>query len=86
MCNDASFNFTATEDYTEPSPFTVVFLSGTSSGSSITTRMNTTDDSAAEGTHSFTVTINTTNSSVTVGSPVTAKILDNDSKSGWVIV
>ena len=82
MCNNATFNFTATEDYTEPSPFTVVFPSGTSSGSSIITRMNTTDDSAAEGTHSFTVTIDTTNSSVTVGSSVMATILDNDSKSG----
>ena len=82
MCNNTSFDFTAAEDYTEPSPFTVTFPSGTSTGSSMTTRINTTDDSAAEGTHSFTVTIDTTNSSVTVGSSVTATILDNDSKSG----
>ena len=81
MCNNATFNFTATEDYTEPSPFTVVFPSGTSSGSSITTRINTTDDSAAEGTHNFTVSIiNSSIPSVTIGTPsaVTVTLMDND--------
>ena len=58
----------------------MVFPSGTSTGSSISTRINTTDDTAAEGTHSFTVSID--RSSVTAGSSVTATILDNDSKSG----
>ena len=65
-----------------PSPFTVTFSSGTSMDSTMTVMISTTDDMAAEGDHAFTVAIDSTSLSVTVGSPssVTATILDNDSK------
>ena len=65
-----------------PSPFTVIFPAGTLMDNTMTVMISTTDDMAAEGDHDFTVMIDSTSPSVTVGSPssVTATILDNDRK------
>ena len=82
LCNNILVILTATEDYTEPSEFTVVFPSGTSSN--VTTMINTTDDSAVEGDHNFTVSIiNSSIPLVTVGTPssMTVTIMDNDRTS-----
>ena len=82
LCNNILVIFTAAEDYTEPSEFTVVFPSGTSSN--MTTMISTTDDSAVEGDHNFTVSIiNSSIPLVTIGTPssVTVTIMDNDCTS-----
>jgi len=77
------FIYAATADFTEPTPFTVTFTSGTSMDSAMNVMIATMADSIAEGDEEFTVSITSTSPTVTIGSPssVSAMIIDDDRKS-----
>ena len=77
------YTFTATADFTAPTPFTVTFASGTLSDGTMTAMIATMDDAIAEGDEVFTVAITSTSPAVTVGTPssVSVTITDNDRKS-----
>ena len=67
----------------DASLFNVTFHMGAGSGTVVTAMISAVDDTAVEGDHEFTVSIeSTTNPLATVGiSSVTATIIDNDRKS-----
>ena len=88
------FIYTATADFTEPSPFTVTFASGTAApGGTMNVMIATMDsamnvmiatmaDSIAEGNEDFMVSITSTSPTVTIGLPssVPVTIIDDDRK------
>ena len=76
--------FTANADFSEPTPFTVTFTSGTSfAGGTMTAMISAVNDAIVEGDEDFTVAIASTSLTVTVGTPssVTLTITDDDRKS-----
>ena len=77
------FIYAATADFTEPTPFTVTFPSGTFVDGIMNVMIATMVDSIAEGDEEFTVSITSTSPTVTIGSPssVSVTIIDDDRKS-----
>ena len=77
------FIYIATADFTEPTPFTVRFTSGTVVDGIMNVMIATMDNSIVEGDEDFTVSIASTSPTVTVGSSssVSATIIDDDRKS-----
>ena len=67
----------------DASLFNITFRMGSGDGTVVTAMISAVDDTAVEGDHDFTVSIeSTTNPLATVGiSSVTATIIDNDRKS-----
>ena len=67
----------------DASLFNVTFRMGSGDGTVVTAMISAVDDTAVEGDHEFTVSIESTTSPLaTVGiSSVTATIIDNDRKS-----
>ena len=77
------FIYTATADFTEPTPFTVTFISGTFVDGTMNVMIATVVDSIAEGNEDFVVSIISTSPTVTIDSPssVPVTIIDDDRKS-----
>jgi len=76
--------YTVTADFTEQTPFTVTFASGTAAaGGTMNAMIATVVDSVAEGDEDFMVSIISTSPTVTIGSPssVPVTIIDDDRKS-----
>ena len=76
------FIYTATADFTEPTPFTVTFTSGTVVDGTMNVMIATVVDSIAEGDEDFMVSITSTSPTVTIGLPssVPVTIIDDDRK------
>ena len=80
------YSFLTVEDYDLPvndsNFFTVTFGVGSGDGTVETTMISAVEDTAVEGDHDFTVSIQSTSPPATIeaSSSVTATIIDNDGK------